>query len=128
MAEEMAGTQDVVAIYIPEGTDEAYQPGNMRGRVMGAVRLLIMPADKSIRDFFYTDLDGSLRWPIGWPCRVVYAPPVNDCPYLRGLVDMIFGPNSFQPYVGQFLRGPFRLERRMADALMSYFEGSPRLD
>jgi hypothetical protein len=68
---ELSGNDDLVAIYIPEGTDEAYQPGKRRDRVVGAVRLLPMPRGKSVTDYFYRDLDGSLRWPFGWPREAV---------------------------------------------------------
>ena len=46
MAEALVGSDDLVAIYIPEGTEEVYQPGNMRGRVVGGVQLLPMPDGK----------------------------------------------------------------------------------
>ena len=61
MGAELPGTDGLVAIYIPEGTDEAYQPGKMRGRVVGAVRLLPMPLGNPVTDYFYRDLDNSLR-------------------------------------------------------------------
>lgn len=82
MAEELVGTDGLIAIYVPEGTEEVYEPGEMRGRVVGAVQLLPMPGDRKITDYFYEDWDGTLRWPVGWPCRAVYAPPVEDCPVL----------------------------------------------
>jgi hypothetical protein len=121
MGNDLAGGDDLVAIYIPEGTEDVYHPGNKRGRVVGAVRLLLMSEDQSIRDYFFDDWDGSRRWPIGWPCRVVYAPPVEECPRLRTIVDAVFEPNSFGPYVGQLLRGPFRLDRKVANKLEAWF-------
>ena len=37
MADELVGTKDLIAIYVPEGTEDVYEPGAMRGRVVGAV-------------------------------------------------------------------------------------------
>ena len=86
MGQELPRTDRLIAIYIPEFTDEAYQPGLQSGRVVGAVRLLPMPLDRAITDYFYHDVDGSLRWPFGWPCEAIYAPPVEECVYLRTVV------------------------------------------
>lgn len=123
MASELAGTNDLVAVYIPEGTEDVYAPGNMRGRIVGAVRLLKMPRRKTIADYSYQDWDGALRWPIRWPCTAVLAPPELLCPTLRTLVDLVFRrPGSFAPYVARFLTGPFRLEPQMTDALATYIQ------
>jgi len=127
MAEDLGGTDDLVAIYVPEGTEDVYEPGAMRGRVVGAVRLLPMPENKTIDDYFFKDWDDTLRWPIGWPCAAVYAPPVEHCPILRTQVDDLFGPASFGPYTARFQNGPFRLEPKMADRLGSLFKAFPRL-
>lgn len=91
------------------------------GRVVGAVRLLPMPSDRTIADYFYHDLDGSLRWPVGWPCEAIYAPPVEECVYLRTVIDLLYGPRSFAPYAKRFQNGPFRLESKVAAKLMEYF-------
>jgi hypothetical protein len=80
-----------------------------------------------MRDYFYRDWDESMRWPIGWPCKAVYAPDVSQCRALRSLVDELFGPQSFQPYVGRFQLGPFELERPMANRLDSIFAGFSKL-
>jgi hypothetical protein len=121
MVEDLLWTDDLVAIYIPEGTEDVYEPGAMRGRVVGGVQLLPMPPGKAMQDYFYKDWDGTMRWPLGWPCKAVYAPPVPQCPVLRTLVDMLFGPNDFQPYVARFQLGPFELEARMAAELDRFF-------
>ena len=117
MADELVGTEDLIAIYIPEGTEEVYEPGEMRGRLVGGVRLLEMREGKGIKDYFYKDWDGTMRWPIGWPCEAVYAPPVDQCPVLRTQVEFVFNQKDFQPYVARFQHGPFRLERKLADRL-----------
>ena len=121
MAHDLVGSDDLVAIYIPEGTEEVYRPGNRRGRVAGAVQLVPMPDGGGISDYFFRDWDDSLRWPIGWPCRVVYAPPVEECPVLRSIVDAVHGPNSFQPYVSRLQKGPFVMDRKVADKLEAWF-------
>jgi|SRR6185503_13530884 len=128
MVADLRDTDDLIAIYVPEGTDDVYQPGAMRGRVVGAVRLLPMPPGRAMRDYHYKDWDGTMRWPLGWPCKAVYSPPVTQCPILRTLVDKLFGPNDFQPYVARFQHGPFKLDTRMAaelDKLFAHFTKVP---
>jgi hypothetical protein len=127
MVEDLRGTEDLIAVYIPEGTQDVYRAGAMRGRVVGAVRLVDMPPDKTERDYFYKDWDGTLRWPVGWPCKAVYAPPVAECPVLRSLVDKLHGANNFQPYVARFQKGPFRLDLKMANELADRFARFPKL-
>lgn len=117
MANELVGSRGLVAIYIPEGTEEVYQPGGMRGRVVGAVRLVKMPRHRKMEDYYYDDWDGSRRWPIGWPCEAVYAPDESECPFLREHVEHLFGSGSFAGYVSRFQQGPFRLELAMRERL-----------
>jgi hypothetical protein len=117
MAADLVGSSGLVAIYIPEGTEDVCQAIGMRGRVVGAVKLLPMPPGRHIEDFFYNDWDGTRRWPIGWPCQAVYAPPVAECPALREHVETLFGAGSFGGYVSQFQRGPFSLVAAMRERL-----------
>lgn len=117
MANELVGTPGLVAIYIPEGTEDVYQPGDMRGRIVGAVRLVKMPSHRKMEDYFYDDWDGSRRWPIGWPCKVVYAPDLSECPFLRQHVEHLFGPGIFGSYVSRFQQGPFELELAIRERL-----------
>lgn len=122
MAHELVGTGGQVALYVPRGTEDAYNPGLKRGRVVCVVELLPMPAGKRIEDYFYKDIvDGSLRWPYGWPCRVMYLPPVAECPSLREHVESLFGSGSFQNYTARFQHGPFRLDPKMRERLNSDF-------
>jgi hypothetical protein len=103
MAEEMAGTQDIVAIYIPEGTNEAYQPGNMRGRVVGGVKILIMPADRTIRDFFIpisTELyggrsDGRVVWSM---LRLLMTAPISVVAWMIYMGQIAFSHTSGSSY------------------------------
>jgi len=117
MANELVGTSGLVAIYIPEGTKDVYAPGGMRGRVVGAVRLVEMPPLRRMEDYYNDDLDGTRRWPIGWPCQPLHAPEESQCPSLREHVEHLFGPSSFGGYVRRFQHGPFRLEGAMRERL-----------
>ena len=117
LANELVRTSGLVAIYVPEGTEDIYQPGEMRGRVVGAVQLVEMPPRRKMEDYFYDDWDGSRRWPIGWPCEAVYAPAESKCPLLREHVEYLFGSGSFGNYVSRFQHGPFRLEPTMRGRL-----------
>ena len=118
MAARLVGTDDLIAIYIPEGTDDVYQVGSQKGRVVGAVKLLPMPPGKTIHDYYFDDLiTQKRRWPVGWRCKAVFVPPNEQAPVLRTLVEHLFGPGNFQPYVGRLKYGPIELEPRMAEAL-----------
>ena len=126
MAAQLAGTEDLVAIYVPEGTEEHYDVGDMRGRVVGAVRLLEMPDGRSVEDYPIPDWDendgnpdwnGDWRWPIGWPCRTVLIDDPANCPNLRSLVQVAHGAAAFGSYTAQFQLGPIRLGHQMAQAL-----------
>lgn len=117
MVHDLVGTARLAGIYIPEGTEDIYQPGGMRGRVVGVVRLVQIPRGRTIEDYSYRDWDGSLRWPIGWPCVVVYAPPEDECPFLRHHVEYLHGPGTFGNYVARFQQGPIELEANMRERL-----------
>ena len=125
MAADMIGSQDLVAIYVPEGTEDVYLTGAAsvaRGRVVGAVRLPALPLGRRLEDYYFDDWDGSRRWPIGWPCEVVYAPPLDQCPLLRDHVELLFGSGSFGSYVARFQKGSFSLEPKMQARLSKDFE------
>jgi hypothetical protein len=129
MAKRLVGTDDLIAIYIPEGTDDVYQPGSMRGRVVGAVKLIPMPPGKTIQDYYFTDWgDGNRRWPVGWPCEVIFKPPVEMAPVLRTLVELLHGPGNFQPYVARLQHGPIALDHKMAKRLRDELSRYPRHD
>ena len=127
MANLLIGTPGLVAIYIPEGTDDIYQAGIRRGRVVGAVRLVEIPSGRRMEDYFYEDWDGTLRWPIGWPCEAVYAPDISACHVLRQHVESLFGPGNFASYVSRFQQGPFELEPDMQERLNRCFAQLERI-
>jgi hypothetical protein len=120
MSRELVGTDDLIAIYIPKNTLAGYPADNMRGRVVGGVRLLNMPAGMGITDYFYADLEGTRRWPIGWPCLAVIHPPVEECPRLEYLVEMHHGPNS-SSYAARLHNGPLRLDQPVSTELSRWF-------
>jgi hypothetical protein len=124
MARELVGTTALAVIYVPLGTEDIYQPGPLRGRVVSAVRLLPIPPGGKMEDYSCPDWDendanpdwdGTLRWPIGWPCQVVYA-PLAAGPELRDHVEHLW-PGSFQGYMARFQHGPFPLEQVTRDRL-----------
>lgn len=117
MVTELVDTSGLVSIYIPESTEDVWNANSARGRVVGAVRLIDMPSDRAIDDYFYDDWDRTRRWPIGWPWQVIYAPPVLECPRLRDHVEFLFKSGNFGPYVSRFQNGPFRLEPDMREQL-----------
>jgi hypothetical protein len=92
MAEQLVGTDDLIAIYVPMNTPPVYGGDDLRGKVAGAVQLVEMPVGKSTGDFVFKDLiDGSLRWPTGWPCQVVFFPPSGNRFDLGPLVELVHG-------------------------------------
>src|SRR5437867_4568622 len=61
-------------------------------------------------------------WPYGWPCRVVHAPPPQQCPLLSDLVKEVYGPGApFLPFVAPLRYAPMRLDQKMSRALERYF-------
>jgi hypothetical protein len=119
MAGDLAGKPgQYVALYVPLGTEEVYKPDWKRGRVIGIVELLPMPAASRMEDYFYDDWDGTRRWPLGWPCRVICSPSEDECPVLREHVESLHGPGSFKSYATRFaVQGPFCLEPEMSARL-----------
>jgi len=127
MTQELLGTTGLIAIYIPESTEDVYQAGIKKGRVVGGVQLTTMPANKKVDDYYYDDWDGSRRWPIGWPCDVIYAPEVSVCPAFREHIEFLFGNGSFGSYVSRFQHGPFELEPAVRERLNRDFSEFARL-
>ena len=128
MAAQLVGTDGLVALYLPEGTDDNYQPGKRRGRVIGAVKLCEMPEVRRVEDYFYNDpVDGTRRWPIGWPCRQVYAPDIEKCPVLREYVEAEdWGFKSYLSRLHQ--KGPIELEPKIRDRLNRDFATFNRIE
>lgn len=117
MADDLVGTNQLIAHYVPEGTEDVYRPGAKRGRLVCLVKLVPMPSDKKVEDYFYDDWDKTRRWPIGRPAELICAPPVAECPLLREHVETLFGSGSLGGYVKRFQKGPFKLEHDMCERL-----------
>lgn len=123
MADKLVSSGDVLATYIPEGTDYGYTVGSMHGRVVNLLTMLPMPEDKSIESYPQMDkLSGKMRWPYGWPCEVVCSPPIAECCRLRDVIDSVHGFNSFGAWSAKFKNGPVSLSLKEKKALMAYFE------
>ena len=92
---EMAESQDLVAIYIPDTPVSPHESAEMLGRVVGTVQFVPIPRGRSERDYQSPDpVDGSRRWPYGWPCRVVHAPTPQQCPPLSDLVKEVYAAGA----------------------------------
>jgi len=123
MADELMGTAGLVAIYIADAPAKAYDLAEKLGRVVGTVQLVPLPAGRSERDYQDRDpIDEYRAWPYGWPCRVVHAPPPQQCPLLSDLVKEVYGPGApFLPFVAPLRYAPMRLDQKMSRALERYF-------
>ena len=112
MGQEIAGTETGVAVYIAAGArgfgDEAY-----RGRIIGAFFLAPMPSGKSVDDYPFADIDGTVRWPIGWPVEAARTVklPQGRAPALKPLVIDTCGQEIWRRMTASFQGGaPSRLE------------------
>jgi hypothetical protein len=126
MAEELLHSGDLIAIYVPIGSDPCYAAAKgLGGRVVGSVRLIPMPPARSEKDYFHEDpVTGQKRWPIGWPCAVVDAPPPERQPLLFDLVHEVYrGKVDFVDYTRSFRSGPFEISREMSAAIARSFLG-----
>src|SRR5712691_7516972 len=123
MADEIVGSHDLVAIYLPDTPVTPHESAEMLGRVVGTVQFVPIPLGRSERDYHSPDpVDGSRRWPYGWPCRVVHAPTPQQCPLLSDLVKEVYGPGAqFQPFVAPLRYAPMRLDEKMRGVLERYF-------
>ena len=118
MSDELVGTEDLVALYVPVSTDASYLPEGMRGRIIGTAQLVPMPPGRRVEDYFICYLlDGSRRWPYGWPCRVVDRLPEFHYIELKPHVETLVGPGSFPSYMKQLHVGPFKLDEYMQERL-----------
>ena len=116
MGREIAGTETGVAVYIAIGArgfgDEAY-----RGRIIGAFFLAPMPDGRSVDDYPFADIDGQVRWPIGWPVAVerTVKLPVERAPELKPLVVESCGAEIWRRMTASFQGGaPSRLDGPLA--------------
>jgi hypothetical protein len=121
MARDLVGTEDLVAIYVPLATPEIYDPKSvLRGKVVGAVKLLPMPEGHTTRDYFFDDLaDGKRRWPFGYPCDVVLYPRAERRFDLKPLIELVHGSGQFATYAKMFQSGPVEVRPDLGDRLLT---------
>jgi hypothetical protein len=118
MSNELVGTEDLVALYVPVSTEANYLPEGMRGRIIATAELLPMPPDRRVEDYSIRYLlDESLRWPFGWPCRVVDRLQKSQYIELKPHVETLVGLGSFPSYMKQLHVGPFKLDEFMQERL-----------
>jgi hypothetical protein len=111
MQQELEGTEDLIAIYIPESTLEHYDSSDREhGRIVALVRLAPMPQGRSEEDYGYPDWDSTDRWPHGWPCTVVRMLQPAEQPTLRGLVEIYHPSVAYVNYVARLQIMPIRLD------------------
>jgi hypothetical protein len=116
MGEEIAGGDTGVAIYITASArgfgDEAY-----RGRIVGAFWLAPMPQGKTLEDYPFADVDGTVRWPVGWPLDVTRTVklPFEQAPVLKDLIVEACGAAAWRRVSASFQGGaPARLRGDLA--------------
>ena len=106
MGREIAGTDVGVAVYITASArgfgDEAY-----RGRIIGAFWLARMPMGKTVEDYPFPDIDGSVRWPVGWPVDVTRTVklPLHKAPELKPLLIESCGAAAWRRVAASFQGG-----------------------
>jgi hypothetical protein len=104
----------LVGLYITENPEAAYNSNSPEfGRVAAVVRPLPMPAGQTVQGFPSGCLEyrgGTLvdRWPVGWPCEVVFYSPRGG-PVLRDAVYAALGVSDYASFAMQFLQGPIYL-------------------
>ena len=108
---------DLVAIYVTENPERDYcgSPQTF-GRVVALVRPLPMPAGKTVRDYesgckVLSRNQLVDRWPVGWPCEVVFWSP-HGGPGLRDIVWKSLRISDYgDGFACQMLQGPIDLMR-----------------
>lgn len=107
MGQDIAGSDAACGIYVPLSAPEAWGGRALRGRIVGAIRLLAMPQGLGMPDFPHFDRDGRPRWPYGWPCGVIRVLPPDDCRRLRDVMFEALGDDILFPaFASRFQFGP----------------------
>lgn len=122
MRKDLAGTQDLVAVYLPKTGPNPFHSQDAPGRVIGVARLLDMPEGRGPEDYPCDNLAGERQWPIGWPVEWVKRPAEKDCPVFQEFIDNLVPPHDRRNYLAKFHLGPFPLEREMREALTREFQ------
>jgi len=107
----LAGSRDLVGLYVTESAEPGYQPDSAQyGRVVALVRMLPMPPGHTVQNYVSgcLELRGNQmvdRWPIGWPSETVFFCPQGG-PVLRDAVSSALQIHNYAGFAGQFLQGP----------------------
>ncbi len=107
LSARLAGTRDLVGLYIPQETEPDYNADALQyGRVIALVRMLRMPPGHSVHSYQSGCLEyrGGIvadRWPIGWPSEVVFYSMYGG-PYLKDGVMQTIKPKTFGDFAIQF--------------------------
>ena len=116
MGGEIAGTNVGVAVYIAAGArgfgEEAY-----RGCIIGAFWLAPMPPGRAVDDYPFHDIDGRVRWPIGWPVEPSRTLKLrrDAAPRLKPLIISTCGATVWRRLTASFQGGaPARLAGPLA--------------
>lgn len=117
----------LVALYLPKSTPKEYEPGPRSGKVVGIAKVKSLPRRKRVEDFGYPDTGGDMKWPIGFPCEVIYYPGESDCPSLEDLVKLSGDITRVSDYRRGVHRGPVRLSRLLQDTISDHFERLERV-
>jgi hypothetical protein len=112
----LAGTRDLVGLYVTESAEPDYNPDAAQyGRVVALVRVLRMPSGHTIHNYQSgcMELKGHQlvdRWPVGWPSETVFFSPYGG-PVLRDAVASALQIYDYINFAGEFLGGPIDLRR-----------------
>ena len=109
--------RSLVAIYVTESPEKEFNPnGEGAGRIVALARPLPMPAGALVEDYPSGCMrlsGGELidRWPIGWPCEVVFFSK-HGGPVLRDAILATGDSAPFADFVLAFMQGPIDLATR----------------
>lgn len=117
----------LVALYLPKSTPEEYKPGARRGKIVGIAKVRRLPPRKRVEDYGYPDTEGEMKWPIGFPCDIIYYPGESDCPSLEDLVKISGDSTRVSDYTRGVHLGPARLPQILQDTISDHFERLERI-
>ena len=83
-----------------------------------------MPDGHEMTDYNHiNNLDGTNKWPYGWPLKVVCVLPEDKCPSLKKVIEPLCGIGKYTKWASNFdLRKPLKLYSDESKALQAYFE------
>ena len=127
MGAELAGTDDVVAVYITQNAPASFGAELYRGYVAGFVRLAPIRTGETVRDYPEDDIPAEAdRWEIGWPVADWLLYPEQSL-RLGSLTENLCGTEAWQALRTSFQGGrPIRIAegryQRLGDSLTRFLE------